>query len=128
MPKRDDIHSILIPGSGPIIIEQGAEFDYSGTQAVKSLRREGYRMILVKCNPAIIMTDPDLADVTYIEPLTPDVLEVIVAQERLDALLPTVEGQTALNLALAQSENGALERYDVVRIGASQPSISATED
>ena len=111
MPKRDDISSILIPGSGPIVIGQAAEFDYSGTQAVKALRREGYRVILVNSNPATIMTDPDLADVTYIEPLTPEVLEAIIAQERPDALLPTVGGQTALNLALALSENGALERH-----------------
>ena len=128
MPKRDDIHSILIPGSGPIVIGQGAEFDYSGTQAVKALRREGYRGILGNSNPATIMTDPDLADVTYIEPLTPDVLEAIIAQERPDALLPTVGGQTALNLALALSENGALERHGVELIGASLPSIRAAED
>ena len=128
MPKRDDIRSILIPGSGPIVIGQGAEFDYSGTQAVKALRREGYRVILVNSNPATIMTDPDLADVTYIEPLTPDVLEAIIAQERPEALLPTVGGQTALNLALALSENGALGRYGVALLGASLPSIRAAED
>ena len=128
MPKRDDIRSILIPGSGPIVIGQAAEFDYSGTQAVKALRREGYRVILVNSNPATIMTDPDLADVTYIEPLTPEVLEAIIAQERPDALLPTVGGQTALNLALALSENGALERHGVTLIGASIRSIRAAED
>ena len=128
MPKRTDIHTILIPGSGPIVIGQGAEFDYSGTQAVKALRREGYRVILVNSNPATIMTDPDLADATYIEPLTAEVLEAIIAQERPDALLPTVGGQTALNLALALGENGALERHGVELIGASLPAIRAAED
>ncbi len=128
MPKRTDIHSILIPGSGPIVIGQAAEFDYSGTQAIKALRREGYRVILVNSNPATIMTDPDLADATYIEPTTPEVLEAIIAQERPDAMLPTVGGQTGLNLALALSENGVLERYGVLLMGASLEAIQAAED
>ncbi len=128
MPKRTDIHTILIPGSGPIVIGQAAEFDYSGTQALKVLREQGYRVILVNSNPATIMTDPDLADVTYIEPTTPEVLEAIIAQERPDAMLPTVGGQTGLNLALALSENGVLERYGVTLLGASLESIRAAED
>ncbi len=128
MPKRTDLHTILVPGSGPIVIGQAAEFDYSGTQAVKALRREGYRVVLVNSNPATIMTDPELADATYVEPLTPDALEAIIRQERPDAMLPTVGGQTGLNLALALSENGALERYGVQLIGASLPAIKAAED
>ena len=128
MPKRTDIHTILIPGSGPIVIGQAAEFDYSGTQALKVLREQGYRVILVNSNPATIMTDPDLADVTYIEPTTPEVLEAIIAQERPDAMLPTVGGQTGLNLALALSENGVLARYGVTLLGASLKSIRAAED
>jgi carbamoyl-phosphate synthase large subunit len=128
MPKRTDIHSILIPGSGPIVIGQAAEFDYSGTQAIKALRKEGYRVILVNSNPATIMTDPDLADATYIEPTTPEVLEAIIAQERPDALLSTVGGQTGLNLALALSESGALARYNVTLLGASLEAIQAAED
>ena len=128
MPKRTDIRSILIPGSGPIVIGQAAEFDYSGTQAIKALRKEGYRVILVNSNPATIMTDPDLADATYIEPTTPDALEAIIAQERPDALLPTVGGQTGLNLALALSESGALARYGVTLLGASLEAIQAAED
>jgi carbamoyl-phosphate synthase large subunit len=128
MPKRTDIRSILIPGSGPIVIGQAAEFDYSGTQAIKALRQEGYRVILVNSNPATIMTDPELADATYIEPTTPEVLEAIIAQERPDALLPTVGGQTGLNLALALSESGALARYGVTLLGASLEAIQAAED
>src|SRR5512133_2880882 len=128
MPKRSDIHSILIPGSGPIVIGQAAEFDYSGTQAVKALRAQGYRIILVNSNPATVMTDPDLADATYIEPLTPEVLEAIIAQEHPDALLPTVGGQTALNLALALSENGCLLRHNVKLIGAEIDAIRVAED
>ncbi len=128
MPKRDDIHTILIPGSGAITIGQAAEFDYSGTQAIKALRAVGYRIVLVNSNPATIMTDPDLADATYIEPLTPEVLEAIIAQERPDALLPTVGGQTGLNLALALSERGVLERYGVRLIGANLDAIRAAED
>ena len=107
--KRSDIHTILVPGSGPIVIGQAAEFDYSGTQAMKALKSEGYRVVLVNSNPATIMTDPDFADATYIEPLTPEALEAIIAQEKPDAMLPTVGGQTGLNLALSLSENGVLE-------------------
>ncbi|MFZ6027753.1 MAG: carbamoyl-phosphate synthase large subunit [Chloroflexota bacterium] len=128
MPKRTDIHTILVPGSGPIVIGQAAEFDYSGTQAVKALRSQGYRVVLVNSNPATIMTDPELADATYIEPLTPEALEAIIAQEKPDAMLPTVGGQTGLNLALALSENGVLERYGVKLIGATLEAIEAAED
>ncbi len=120
--------TILIPGSGPIVIGQAAEFDYSGTQAVKALRAEGYRIVLVNSNPATIMTDPEIADATYIEPLTPDALEAIIAQERPDFMLPTVGGQTGLNLALTLSENGVLEKYGVKLIGASLTAIRAAED
>jgi carbamoyl-phosphate synthase large subunit len=128
MPKRTDIRSILVVGSGPIVIGQAAEFDYSGTQAIKALRAEGYRVILVNSNPATIMTDPELADATYVEPLTPDALEAIIAQERPDAMLPTVGGQTGLNMALALSQRGALERYNVQLIGARLRSIELAED
>jgi carbamoyl-phosphate synthase large subunit len=128
MSKRTDIHTILIPGSGPIVIGQAAEFDYSGTQAVKALRAQGYRIVLVNSNPATIMTDPEIADATYIEPLTPEALEAIIAQERPDAMLPTVGGQTGLNLALALSENGVLEKYGVQLIGANLTAIQAAED
>lgn len=126
--QRTDIHTILIPGSGPIVIGQAAEFDYSGTQAVKALRAAGYRVVLVNSNPATIMTDPELADVTYIEPLTPETLEAIIAQERPDAMLPTVGGQIGLNLALKLSQNGVLEKYGVELIGARLESIRAAED
>ncbi len=128
MPKRTDIHTILIPGSGPIVIGQAAEFDYSGTQAVKALRAQGYRVVLVNSNPATIMTDPEIADATYIEPLTPEALEAIIAQEHPDAMLPTVGGQTGLNLALALSESGILEKYGVQLIGANLKAIQAAED
>ena len=128
MPKRSDIHTILIPGSGPIVIGQAAEFDYSGTQAVKALRAQGYRIVLINSNPATVMTDPELADATYIEPLLPETVEAIIAQERPDAMLPTVGGQTGLNLALALSENGVLERYGVRLIGASIDAIRIAED
>ncbi len=128
MPKRTDIQSILVVGSGPIVIGQAAEFDYSGTQAIKALRAEGYRVVLVNSNPATIMTDPDLADATYIEPLTPEALEAIIAQERPDALLPTVGGQTGLNMALALSQRGTLEKYNVQLIGAQLRSIELAED
>src|SRR3979411_1184803 len=120
MPKRTDIHTILIIGSGPIVIGQACEFAYSGTQAWKALKKEGYRVVLVNSNPATIMTDPELADATYIEPLTPEILERIVERERPDALLPTVGGQTALNLALALADRGVLERRNVALIGASE--------
>jgi carbamoyl-phosphate synthase large subunit len=128
MPKRTDIHSILVVGSGPIVIGQAAEFDYSGTQATKALRAEGYRVILVNSNPATIMTDPDLADATYIEPLTPETLEAIIAQEHPDALLPTVGGQTGLNLALALGKRGTLEQHHVQLLGAKLHSIELAED
>ncbi len=128
MPKRSDIHTILVPGSGAIVIGQAAEFDYSGTQAVKALRKEGYRVVLVNSNPATIMTDPEIADATYIEPLTPEALEAIIAFEKPDAMLPVIGGQTGLNLALALSENGVLEKYHVRLIGANLPAIKAAED
>jgi carbamoyl-phosphate synthase large subunit len=128
MPKRTDLHSILIVGSGPIIIGQGAEFDYSGTQAVRALKEEGYRVILVNSNPATIMTDPELADRTYIEPVTPEWVEKIIARERPDALLPTMGGQTALNVAMALHRNGVLEKYGVELIGASERAIRVAED
>jgi carbamoyl-phosphate synthase large subunit len=126
--KRTDIHTILVPGSGAIVIGQAAEFDYSGTQAVKALKAEGYRVVLVNSNPATIMTDPEIADATYIEPLTPEALKAIIAQEKPDAMLPTVGGQTGLNLALALSENGVLEHYGVQLIGANLKAIKAAED
>ena len=125
MGKRDDIRSILVIGSGPIVIGQACEFDYSGTQAVRALRREGYRVILVNSNPATIMTDPDLADATYIEPLTLEFLERIIDRERPDAILPTVGGQTAINLALALAERGVLEKRNVRLIGANERADAA---
>jgi carbamoyl-phosphate synthase large subunit len=128
MPKRTDISSILIIGSGPIVIGQACEFDYSGAQACKALRQEGYRIVLVNSNPATIMTDPEMADATYIEPLTVDVLEKIIARERPDALLPTVGGQTGLNLGVALSEQGVLDRYGVELIGANLNAIKIAED
>ncbi|MCX7897618.1 MAG: carbamoyl-phosphate synthase large subunit [Rhodocyclaceae bacterium] len=128
MPKRTDIHSILIIGAGPIVIGQACEFDYSGAQAVKALKQEGYKVILVNSNPATIMTDPELADVTYIEPITWQVLENIIAKERPDALLPTMGGQTALNCALDLAKHGVLERYGVELIGASREAIDKAED
>ncbi|HXF05322.1 MAG TPA: carbamoyl phosphate synthase large subunit, partial [Blastocatellia bacterium] len=123
MPKRTDIEKILIIGSGPIVIGQACEFDYSGTQACKALRSEGYFVILVNSNPATIMTDPEFADRTYIEPLTVEVLTAIIERERPDALLPTVGGQTGLNLAVALADNGVLERYGVQLIGANLQAI-----
>ncbi|MEJ5311465.1 MAG: carbamoyl-phosphate synthase large subunit [Anaerolineae bacterium] len=128
MPKRTDIHKILILGSGPIVIGQAAEFDYSGTQALKALRQAGYKLVVVNSNSATIMTDPELSDAVYVEPLTPEFVEAIIAQERPDALLPTLGGQTALNLAVALSENGALERHGVALIGASFRAIQLAED
>ena len=113
MPKRTDIQSILIIGAGPIVIGQACEFDYSGTQACKALKEEGFRVILVNSNPATIMTDPELADATYIEPITPEIVEKIIAREKPDALLPTMGGQTALNTALALERSGALARHGV---------------
>jgi carbamoyl-phosphate synthase large subunit len=128
MPKRTDIQSILIIGAGPIIIGQACEFDYSGTQACKALREEGYRVILVNSNPATIMTDPGLADATYIEPITPEVVARILEKERPDALLPTMGGQTALNTALALSKNGTLKRLGIELIGANEDAIEKAED
>src|SRR5438046_92205 len=128
MPKRTDLHSILIIGSGPIVIGQAVEFDYSGTQACKALKDEGYRIILVNSNPATIMTDPEFADRTYIEPLTHDTLERIIAREKPDAILPTVGGQTGINLAMALWESGALQRHGVELIGANQEAIKTSED
>ncbi|MCC0030478.1 MAG: carbamoyl-phosphate synthase large subunit [Brucellaceae bacterium] len=128
MPKRTDIKSILIIGAGPIIIGQACEFDYSGTQACKALKAEGYRIILVNSNPATIMTDPELADATYIEPITPEVVAKIIAHERPDALLPTMGGQTALNTALSLRRMGVLERYGVEMIGANAEAIDMAED
>ncbi len=128
MPKRTDLHTIMIIGSGPIVIGQGCEFDYSGVQACKVLRKLGYRVVLVNSNPATIMTDPEFADATYVEPLTPEMCERIIAQEKPDAVLPTVGGQTALNLAKALAENGALERHNVELIGAKFDSIEIAED
>src|SRR5213082_1180750 len=128
MPKRTDISTILIIGAGPIVIGQACEFDYSGTQAVKTLRDEGYRIVLVNSNPATIMTDPELADATYIEPITPEMVEKIIAKERPDALLPTMGGQTALNTAMALVKSGALERYGVELIGANAEAIAKAED
>ena len=128
MPRRTDIKKILVVGSGPIIIGQACEFDYSGTQACKALRAEGYKIVLVNSNPATIMTDPEIADRTYIEPLTPEYVEAIINQERPDALLPTVGGQTALNLAVALSENGVLDKYGVELIGAQIKAIKIAED
>ncbi len=128
MPKRTDIHKILIIGSGPIVIGQACEFDYSGTQACKALKADGYELVLVNSNPATIMTDPELADHTYVEPLTAEYLEAIIERERPDAVLPTVGGQTALNLAVELSEKGVLERYAVQLIGASLEAIKMAED
>ena len=128
MPKRTDIKSILIVGAGPIVIGQACEFDYSGAQACKALREEGYRVILVNSNPATIMTDPGMADATYIEPITPQMLEKVIEKEKPDAILPTMGGQTALNAAMALSENGALKRHNVELIGANEKSIAKAED
>ena len=128
MPKRTDINSILIIGAGPIIIGQACEFDYSGAQACKALREEGYRIVLVNSNPATIMTDPEIADATYIEPITWQSVQQIIAIERPDALLPTVGGQTALNCALDLSRQNVLEKYNVQLIGANYNSIIIAED
>src|SRR3989442_4799900 len=128
MPKRTDLHGILLLGSGPIVIGQAAEFDYSGTQAVKALREEGFEVVLVTSNPATIMTDPEMADRTYIEPLTPEYVAKVIERERPDAMLPTVGGQTGLNLAVALAEDGTLDRYGVELIGAKLPAIRKAED
>jgi carbamoyl-phosphate synthase large subunit len=128
MPRRNDLHKILLIGSGPIVIGQACEFDYSGTQACKALRDEGYEVVLVNSNPATIMTDPETADRTYIEPLTPEIVAKIIEKERPDALLPTMGGQTALNLAVSLAKNGTLEKYGVELIGAKLPAIEMAED
>ncbi len=128
MPRRDDLHKILLLGSGPIVIGQASEFDYSGTQACKALREEGYEVVLVNSNPASIMTDPETADRTYVEPLTPEIVEKVIDKERPDALLPTMGGQTALNIAVALAKNGVLEKYGVELIGAKLPAIEMAED
>ncbi|MEB3182111.1 MAG: carbamoyl-phosphate synthase large subunit [Nostocaceae cyanobacterium] len=128
MPRRDDLRKILLLGSGPIVIGQACEFDYSGTQACKALREEGYEVVLVNSNPATIMTDPETANRTYIEPLTPELVEKVIAKERPDALLPTMGGQTALNIAVALAKNGVLDKYNVELIGAKLPAIEKAED
>src|SRR6266404_3034017 len=128
MPKRTDIHKILIIGSGPIVIGQACEFDYSGTQACKALREEGYKVVLVNSNPATIMTDPEFADATYIEPITPEAVEKIIEREKPDALLPTLGGQTGLNTAMALWRNGVLQKHGVEMIGAKAEAIEKGED
>src|SRR3989338_6747994 len=128
MPKRTDIKKILIIGSGPIIIGQACEFDYSGTQACKALREEGFKVTLLNSNPATIMTDPEVADATYIEPITPKVLEKIIEKERPDALLPTLGGQTGLNTAMKVAEAGGLSKYGVEMIGENYEAIKKAED
>ncbi|HET7063224.1 MAG TPA: carbamoyl phosphate synthase large subunit, partial [Rudaea sp.] len=128
MPKRTDLKSILIIGAGPIVIGQACEFDYSGAQACKALKQEGYRVVLVNSNPATIMTDPETADAVYIEPINRHTVERIIAKERPDALLPTMGGQTALNCALDLADNGILEKYNVELIGASREAIRMAED
>ncbi|MHA1568594.1 MAG: carbamoyl phosphate synthase preATP-grasp domain-containing protein, partial [Alphaproteobacteria bacterium] len=128
MPKRTDISSILIIGAGPIIIGQACEFDYSGTQACIALKEEGYRTILVNSNPATIMTDPGLADVTYVEPITPETVARIIEKERPDALLSTMGGQTGLNTAMALARDGTLDRLDVELLGARRDVIDKAED
>src|ERR671928_1845616 len=128
MPKRTDLQRILVLGSGPIVIGQACEFDYSGTQGCRALREEGYEVVLVNSNPATIMTDPELAHRTYVEPLTPEFVAKVIARERPQALLPTLGGQTGLNLAVALAEDGTLERWGVELIGAKLPAIKMAED
>ena len=128
MPRRNDISSIMIIGAGPIIIGQACEFDYSGAQACKALREAGYRIILVNSHPATIMTDPDMADATYIEPITPEMVARIIEKERPDALLPTMGGQTALNTALSLHHDGVLDKFNVELIGAKPNAIEKAED
>src|SRR6202789_1619288 len=128
MPRRTDIKSILIIGAGPIVIGQACEFDYSGTQAVKTLKAEGYRVVLVNSNPATIMTDPEIADATYIEPITPDMVAKIIEKERPDAILPTMGGQTALNTAMSRHRAGRLKKLGVELIGANAEAIDKAED
>src|SRR5437868_6320836 len=128
VPKRTDIHKIMIIGAGPIVIGQACEFDYSGTQACKALREEGYEVVLVNSNPATIMTDPEMADRTYIEPITAETIEQILAVEKPDAVLPTLGGQTGLNVGMALHESGALDRHGCILIGASAEAIRKAED
>ena len=128
MPKRSDIHSIMIIGSGPIVISQACEFDYSGTQACKALKEEGYKVILINSNPATIMTDPEFADRTYIEPITPEMVEKIIEIEKPDALLPTVGGQTGLNTAMELAKRGVYEKHNVELIGATPHVIEKAEN
>ena len=128
MPRRTDLNSVLVIGSGPIVIGQAAEFDYSGTQALRVLKEEGVRVILVNSNPATIMTDPEFADATYIEPITPEVIEKIIEKEKPDAILPTLGGQTALNAAISLDERGVLAKYNVELIGANIEAINLGED
>ena len=128
MARRSDLSSVLVIGSGPIVIGQACEFDYSGTQACRVLREEGLRVILVNSNPATIMTDPEFADATYVEPITPEVVEAIIAKERPDAVLATLGGQTALNTAISLHERGVLDRYGVELIGANVEAIKKAED
>src|SRR5438552_13287563 len=128
MPRRTDLSHVLVVGSGPIVIGQACEFDYSGTQACRVLRAEGLRVTLVNSNPATIMTDPEFADATYVEPITPEFLELVIARERPDALLPTLGGQTALNAAVALHDQGVLEKYGVELIGADIDAIRRGED
>src|ERR671931_2568233 len=128
MPKRTDIRKIMIIGSGPIVIGQACEFDYSGTQGCRALREEGYEVVLVNSNPATIMTDPEMAARTYVEPLTAEFVARVIERERPQALLPTLGGQTALNIAVALAEDGTLDRYGVELIGAKLPAIKKAED
>ncbi len=128
MPRNNELKKILLIGSGPIVIGQGCEFDYSGVQACKALREEGYKVVLVNSNPATIMTDPEFADRTYVEPITPEVIEAIMEREKPDAILPTLGGQTALNAAMELNRNGALARHGVKLIGANAQAIAKGED
>src|SRR5215470_6034861 len=128
MPRRTDLSTILIIGAGPIVIGQACEFDYSGTQACKALKAEGYRIVLVNSNTATIMTDPDVADATYVEPITPEIVARIIEKERRDALLPTMFGQTALNCALSLRRMGVLDKFGVTMIGATAEAIDKAED
>ena len=128
MPKRKDIEKILVVGAGPIIIGQACEFDYSGTQACKALKDEGYEVILLNSNPATIMTDPDVADKTYIEPISIEILEKIIIKEKPNAILPTMGGQTALNLAMEAKKKGVLKKYNIDLIGANSSAIANAED
>jgi len=127
LPKRTDLKTILLIGSGPIVIGQACEFDYSGSQAVKALKEEGYRVVLINSNPATIMTDPEIADATYIEPITPEYIEEIIKKEKPEAILPTMGGQTALNAAMQLHEKGILKKYNVELLGAKVDSINKAE-